>query len=277
MYFTIYKITNLINNKIYIGKHQTMDLNDDYMGSGKLIQRAISKYGIENFKKDVLFVFDSEDEMNKKESELVSENFCELETNYNLCPGGKGGWGYINSKGLNGSPEGRILGGINSSSQRDNKFPLKHDSKEKEIETKRLKSNTGLIDTSKAVLAATSKECIEKRNNTKTERGITIKGDKNPMFNKCWCVNIISGDRCVFDIFNIPDGWLKSSEYKMYIIKNNKEQKLNIQVETANCWYEKYIVSKSSSVQQFISQSNYKHSQQSFSRMINKFIINMPE
>jgi hypothetical protein len=97
MFFTIYKITNLINGKFYIGKHQTENLNDDYMGSGKLIKNAISKYGKDNFKKDILFIFDNEDLMDKKEKEIVTEDFCENKNTYNICIGGTGGFGYINS------------------------------------------------------------------------------------------------------------------------------------------------------------------------------------
>jgi hypothetical protein len=100
MIYTIYQITNKINRKIYIGKHQTKDLNDGYMGSGKHLRRAIEKYGIENFEKEILFQFDNENEMNEKEAELVTEEFCLREYTYNLCPGGKGGWGYINANGL---------------------------------------------------------------------------------------------------------------------------------------------------------------------------------
>ncbi len=97
MFYTIYKITNLINGKYYIGKHKTKNLDDGYMGSGKLLKLAINKYGIENFKKEILHVFDNEAEMDAKERELVVVN----ESTYNLVEGGQGGFGYINSVGLN--------------------------------------------------------------------------------------------------------------------------------------------------------------------------------
>ena len=92
MFYTIYKITNKSNNKYYIGMHQTKNINDGYMGSGKLIKRAIQKYGIENFIKEIIYVFDNELDMRNKEKELV----VLTEMSYNLCDGGKGGFGYIN-------------------------------------------------------------------------------------------------------------------------------------------------------------------------------------
>ena len=95
-YYTVYRTTNNIDSKTYVGKHQTKDLNDKYLGSGKYLQRAINKYGKENFIKEILHVFDNEADMNAKEKELVTEEFVLLETNYNLCVGGQGGFSYIN-------------------------------------------------------------------------------------------------------------------------------------------------------------------------------------
>ena len=93
MFYTVYKITNNLNDKFYIGMHKTENLEDGYMGSGKIIQRVIKKYGVENFTKNILHIFDNEIDMRDKEKELVVIS----EQSYNLCPGGQGGFGYINS------------------------------------------------------------------------------------------------------------------------------------------------------------------------------------
>lgn len=91
MYYTIYKITNTINKKVYVGKHQTLNINDNYLGSGRNITAAIKKYGKENFVKEILFVYNNEDEMNSKEKELITEEFVGRTDTYNIGIGGQGG------------------------------------------------------------------------------------------------------------------------------------------------------------------------------------------
>ena len=92
-HFIIYKIYNILNNKYYIGQHQTDNVYDTYMGSGDLIQAAIIKYGIENFIKIILFDFDNFEEMNEKEKELVPLSACYPynKMSYNLKEGGING------------------------------------------------------------------------------------------------------------------------------------------------------------------------------------------
>ena len=86
----IYKITNLINHKIYIGKDTTSDPN--YFGSGLLIKRSISKYGIYNFIKEVIDETDDYLELSKKEIYWISEyDSTKREIGYNISSGGDGG------------------------------------------------------------------------------------------------------------------------------------------------------------------------------------------
>jgi hypothetical protein len=89
MNFIIYQITNKLNNKIYIGSHQTVNINDKYMGSSKSLKKDIKEMGKENFNKEILFVFDNKKEMLLKEEEIVNKEFVKRSDTYNLYPANK--------------------------------------------------------------------------------------------------------------------------------------------------------------------------------------------
>lgn len=90
----VYKITNIINGKKYIGKRSCKcSIEDDkYMGSGILLKKAFKKYGIKNFKKDILFICESEEEaFNKEYIELTKiRELKRWDDYYNIAHGGIG-------------------------------------------------------------------------------------------------------------------------------------------------------------------------------------------
>jgi len=90
-YYIVYKTVNLANGKYYIGKHKTVNFNDSYLGSGRALTSAIKKYGASNFVKEILFVFNNEQEMNQKELELITESVINDPLSYNIALGGQGG------------------------------------------------------------------------------------------------------------------------------------------------------------------------------------------
>lgn len=90
--FIVYKTTNLINGSIYIGIHKQKGSEfDGYLGSGLLLRRAIGKYGVDNFKRETLYEYDSLGESREMERELVNKDFCIREDTYNISIGGTGG------------------------------------------------------------------------------------------------------------------------------------------------------------------------------------------
>lgn len=89
----VYEITNLINGKKYIGKRSCKCPieEDKYMGSGTYLKKAIEKYGIENFKKDILQICENETVAYNVEKQYIQDtNALKSSKYYNATEGGKG-------------------------------------------------------------------------------------------------------------------------------------------------------------------------------------------
>ena len=211
MFYTIYKITNKLNGKIYIGKHQTKDLNDGYMGSGKILKHAIDKHGLENFTKEILFQFDNEDDMNAKEAELITEEFVKESTNYNLCPGGNGGFGYINANKMN----------IHAFSNSDIQKVLSKKGVEKkkllnsdiEWRTKYSNNMSKSLRGRKATFSGKTHTEETKEKISKSLSG-NCNGIKNSQFGTMWITNGQENKKIKKDIDIIPEGWYKGRVIK---------------------------------------------------------------
>lgn len=161
--YYIYITTNLINGKKYIGKHKGF-LNDDYLGSGIILAKAIEKYGKENFKKEILYISLSEEENCKMEQYFIKKfRAIEDENFYNIAPGGQGGY---TTQGYSLEQQQRISKKISEANSKEN-HPMygKHHSEETKEKLR------------KSSLAYWTEE---KRN----ERSKAYIGENNPMYGK---------------------------------------------------------------------------------------------
>ena len=236
MFYLIYKITNKINGKIYVGKHQTSDINDDYMGSGKILHRAFNKYGIENFEKEILFKCSSLEEMNQKEKEIVNEEFIKREDTYNLKIGGEGGFDYINNNQLwdlsvrfKSDERAKQL----SKLANDKKKELYKD--EKYLDKVSKKISTGLnkyYETNESVwLGKKHKE--ESRQKIGKSNIKSHLGEKNVSYGTCWVSNMVLRESKKIDINDLEKylniGWVKKRVCNWStqpIVKGNLELEL---------------------------------------------------
>ena len=103
MKYIVYKTTNLINNYIYIGVHKTKNpqVFDNYIGNGIYInnpttyenaktklQQAVKEFGVNNFRRETLSVFNTPEEASDLEELLVNEDFLLRDDVYNMVLGG---------------------------------------------------------------------------------------------------------------------------------------------------------------------------------------------
>jgi hypothetical protein len=91
-YHFIYKTTNLLSGRYYIGMHSTDDLNDGYLGSGTYLKRSINKHGKENHSIEILEFVNSREELAAREKEIVSLQEIAKKECMNLKVGGEGGF-----------------------------------------------------------------------------------------------------------------------------------------------------------------------------------------
>lgn len=89
MYGYIYKTTNLINGKIYIGQHKSKVFDQKYKGSGMIIRLAFDKYGFDNFKTEIIEWCNTFEELNQKEEYYIEYyNSRNEKIGYNIRIGG---------------------------------------------------------------------------------------------------------------------------------------------------------------------------------------------
>ena len=209
MFYTVYKITNKLNNKIYVGSHQTSNLEDGYMGSGKHLKRAQQKYGMSNFEKEILFICESREEMYEKEAEIVNELFVASSSTYNLTLGGKGGWHHENSdpdkqrsKGIRGNASMREL--IKTS-----------------VEFREMRKRVGSKNMTAAHKAGkirydtfTGKTHTEEaKQRIGAAASLRQSGSLNVNYNKMWITNGVDSKMIPKDQ-TIPEGWYKGKVQK---------------------------------------------------------------
>ena len=160
VYNYIYKITNQINGKIYIGKHSTDNLDDGYMGSGKLILKAEQKYGKENFTKEYLAFCDTEEKLNWFEKFYIKK-FNAREVGYNLTDGGDGHLGFImteeTKQKLSEANKGKTL---SEETKQKLRKPKTEETKQKISEAK--KGKTLSEETKQKISEANKKRLVEK-------------------------------------------------------------------------------------------------------------------
>lgn len=87
----IYKITNQVNGKIYIGKRKSSTFDEEYWGSGTRLKVALAEFGKDNFKREIIEWCSTSDILKEREKYWIEIfNSRDPDIGYNIKPGGEG-------------------------------------------------------------------------------------------------------------------------------------------------------------------------------------------
>lgn len=222
MYYLVYQVNNLLNGKIYIGIHATLNPNDSYMGSGKHLKHAQKKYGIENFEKCILHIFNNPDAMFEMEALLVNGDFVSRDDTYNIGLGGKQPLDYVNEQGLNIYPNHAEISKVNLDKGRAKLAYMqsapefktwREDIVKKGIQTKK-DNNGGMI---KPTFTG-KKHSTEAKQKIGTANSKIQSGSGNSQYGTCWIHSLefeVSKKIKLSDLEEwIKDGWVKGRKIK---------------------------------------------------------------
>lgn len=188
------------------------------MGSGKILKGSIAKHGIENFKKETLFQFDNESDMNAKEAELVAEEFCLREDTYNICVGGQGGFSYINNNpelvAKRDTYKNKLAGRIAANKVLAKKYGSQN------FTAKKLETDQTFSDEFHKKVSIGLKRKFEKdghhwngkRHSEETKKKMSKSknvGSSNSQFGTMWITNGQENRKIKKDVDIIPKGWYK--------------------------------------------------------------------
>ncbi len=185
MYGYIYETTNIVNGKKYIGKLKSNKFNPNYLGSGKILQYAITKYGFDKFSVKIIEEVNGDSEtLNEREKFWISYySAVESDQYYNIKPGGDGGRG----SGWHHSEETKRKF---SEMQRDGKSWMNGKKHSEETKRKMSASRTGnTYWTGHHHSEETRKKMSEAKKANLPSQCIDWKTTKNPAYGKHWYTN----------------------------------------------------------------------------------------
>ena len=177
-YHFIYKTTNLVNGKYYIGMHSTNDLDDGYLGSGRRLRYSINKYGKENHKVEVLEFVDTRKELADREREIVNLNEVVKEECMNLMVGGEGG--FISEEQQR---DRSIAGGKAFSEKYKSDEVFRKEVRDRLLESVRKAHKEGKYKYDTFTGRQHTEETKRKMSESRKGKG---KGEKNSQFGTCW-------------------------------------------------------------------------------------------